>query len=362
VALVARTRSQLQEAAAAIDAECGRAAALPFPADVADRDSALRCVEAARRAIGPLEVLVNAAGTAEGAPYSRTDDALLGRLLGVNLLGAHHMMSAIIPEMARRGSGHVVNVASTAALEGFAYASAYAASKHALLGLTRSVALEAGRAGVRVNCVCPGFVDTPLLDRSVAEIVERTGRTAEQARAALARLNPSGRLLRPEEVADAVLWLLGAGRDLNGQAVVVDGRAAAWTGDPPLPVNPEPLGRPSGYSNGLLLRAGRTLFVAGQVAWDRERRIMGGDDFAAQFDAALGNVLAVVREAGGRPDQIGRLRIYVADVAGYRAALKEVGAAYRRRMGSHYPAMALVEVGRLLEEGALVEIEAEAIL
>jgi enamine deaminase RidA (YjgF/YER057c/UK114 family) len=112
----------------------------------------------------------------------------------------------------------------------------------------------------------------------------------------------------------------------------------------------------------MLHSSGRTLFVAGQVAWDRDHRIVGGSDFATQFDTALGNVLAVVREAGGRPDRIGRLRIYVTDRDLYLAALGKIGAAYRRHMGSHYPAMALVEVARLLEEGALVEIEAEAIL
>jgi enamine deaminase RidA (YjgF/YER057c/UK114 family) len=216
---------------------------------------------------------------------------------------------------------------------------------------------------VRVNAVCPGFVDTPLLERGAAEIVARTGRTPDAARAALAKMNASGRLLTADEVAEAVMWLLApAAADVNGQAIVVDGLARPWSGNAGLPVNPVALGEPRGYSHGMIFPPGRILFVAGQVAWDRDHRIVGGGDFAAQFDAALANVLSIVREAGGHPDRIGRLRIYVSDRDRYLASLKEVGAAYRRHMGAHYPAMALVEVSRLLESGALVEIEAEAIL
>jgi len=363
VALFARTRLEIEEAAATINARSGPSAARAYPGDVTDPRSMDGCIDAARRDLGSIAVLVNAAGAAESAPYERTDGAMIERLLSVNLLGAHHTMVRLLPEMAARGSGDIINIASMAGLRGYGYASAYAASKHALVGLTRSIAMESARSGVRVNAVCPGFVDTPLLARSVEEIMQRTGRTREEARAALGRMNPSGRLLTPEEVAASVTWLLSAeGRDINGEALVVDGRWEPWSGDPPLPVEPASLAPGRGYSNGMLFRAGRTLFVAGQVAWDRERRIVGRNDFAAQFDAALGNVLAVVRDAGGRPDQIGRLRIYVTDRDLYLGALKVVGAAYRRHMGVHYPAMALVEVRRLLEEGALVEIEAEAIL
>jgi NAD(P)-dependent dehydrogenase (short-subunit alcohol dehydrogenase family) len=363
VALVARTAEEVRRAAGEIDAACGRAAAFAVPGDVTDPASVSGFVEAAVRAIGEIGVLVNAAGIAESAPYARTAPGMIRRLLEVNLLGAHHTISRVLPGMIARGTGSILNIASTAGLEGYAYVSAYAASKHALVGLTRSIAAEIARSGVRVNALCPGFVDTPLLERSVAEIVAKTGRSREEARASLAAMNPSGRLLEPAEVAEGALWLLlGEGSAVNGGAIVVDGLNRPWAGASGLPVNPRSLGAPRGYSNGMLHPAGRTLFVAGQVAWDRDHRIVGGSDFAAQFDAALGNVLAVVREAGGSPDRIGRLRIYVADRERYLAALGQVGAAYRRHMGSHYPAMALVEVARLLEEGALVEIEAEAIL
>ena len=130
----------------------------------------------------------------------------------------------------------------------------------------------------------------------------------------------------------------------------------------PLPINPATLGAPRGYSHGMLAPAGsRLLFVAGQVGWDAEQRLVG-DGFAEQFARALDNVVAVVREAGGEPEHLARLTIYVTDRRDYLAALDEVGAAYRGIMGRHYPAMALVEVAALLEPGAKVEIEGTAAL
>ena len=126
-------------------------------------------------------------------------------------------------------------------------------------------------------------------------------------------------------------------------------------------VNPDSLAPPRGYSNGIVLGPGRVLFVAGQVGWDRESRIVS-DDFAAQFEQALRNVVDVVREAGGQPEHVGRLTIYVTDKKRNVAQTRDVGRAYRELMGKHFPAMALVEVAGLLEEGALVEIEATAVI
>lgn len=127
------------------------------------------------------------------------------------------------------------------------------------------------------------------------------------------------------------------------------------------PVNPRALGAPKGYSNGILAAPGRVLFVAGQVAFDESQRIVAGD-FVAQFARALDNVLAVVAEAGGKPGDLGRVTIYVTDKAAYVAATKQIGAVWRERMGKHYPAMTLVEVSALLEEAAMVEIEATAVI
>ncbi|HLM57729.1 MAG TPA: RidA family protein [Pyrinomonadaceae bacterium] len=127
-------------------------------------------------------------------------------------------------------------------------------------------------------------------------------------------------------------------------------------------INPASLGRPSGYSNGLLTPPGvRVLFVAGQIGWDENRRLVG-EDFVEQFDRALANVLAVVREAGGAPGSIGRMTVYVTDKREYAARLAAVGERWRALMGRHYPAMTLVEVKALLEDGAKVEIEATAVL
>jgi enamine deaminase RidA (YjgF/YER057c/UK114 family) len=126
-------------------------------------------------------------------------------------------------------------------------------------------------------------------------------------------------------------------------------------------INPEALGQPSGYSNGILFEGGSLLFVAGQIGWDRERRIVS-DDFAEQFAQALENVLAVLREAGGEPANIARLLIFVTDKEEYKSRLRDVGSAYRQLMGKHFPAMALVEVSSLLEDLAKVEIEAIAVL
>lgn len=125
-------------------------------------------------------------------------------------------------------------------------------------------------------------------------------------------------------------------------------------------MNPDSLAPPRGYSNGVVLDGGRVLFVAGQVGWDKEMKFVDG--MAAQFALALDNVLTVVQDAGGGPDHIGRLTIYVTDKRAYLAATKEIGAAYRERMGRSYPAMSLVQVADLLEDRALVEIEATAVL
>jgi enamine deaminase RidA (YjgF/YER057c/UK114 family) len=127
-------------------------------------------------------------------------------------------------------------------------------------------------------------------------------------------------------------------------------------------INPESLGAPSGYANGVLAEpGGRLLFIAGQVAWDQQQHLVA-DDLVAQFDRALANVMTVVTEAGGHAEQIARLIIYVTDKDEYRARMKEIGERYRARMGKHFPAMVLVEVKSLLEDGAKIEIEGAAVL
>lgn len=174
------------------------------------------------------DLLVNAAGAAESAPFLRTDPALWQRMIAVNLLGAAAVIRAVLPGMLSAGHGRVVNIASTAALKGYPYVTAYAAAKHGLLGLTRALALEVAGRGVTVNAVCPGFTDTDLVAGSVATIAARTGRSAAEARAELARHNPERRLVRPEEVAEAVLFLcLPQAAAVNGIALPVAGGETA---------------------------------------------------------------------------------------------------------------------------------------
>ncbi|HEY1714322.1 MAG TPA: SDR family oxidoreductase [Solirubrobacteraceae bacterium] len=174
--------------------------------------------------IGAVDVLVNNAGMGESAPLHRTTLESWHRHLEVNATGAFLCMRAVIPGMRERGEGAVVTVASTAGRTGVPYTGAYTASKHAVIGLTRAVAAELAGTGVRVNAVCPTFVRTEMTDRSIAHIVQSTGRSAEQAEAALAAASPLGRLLEPEEVADAIVHLASAtAAAISGQAWVIDG-------------------------------------------------------------------------------------------------------------------------------------------
>ncbi len=184
--------------------------------DVTDEDSVQRIFDA----IGPVDVLVNNAGIAESEPLHRTTLEDWRRHMDVNATGAFLCTRAALPGMRERGRGVIVNVASTAGLTGTPYTAAYTASKHALIGLTRAAAAELSGTGIRVNAVCPSFVRTDLVARSLQRIMERTGRTMEEALEALT----GGVLLEPEEVASAVVYLASeAARSINGQALVIDG-------------------------------------------------------------------------------------------------------------------------------------------
>ncbi len=193
-------------------------------ADVMEAAGIAKALSEAADAHGPVAILVNNAGVAESAPFARSDDAMWSRLLEVNLMGTVRASRAVLPEMARAGYGRIVNIASTAGLKGYAYVAAYSASKHAVIGLTRSLALEMAGTGVTVNAVCPGYTDTELVSGSVARIREKTGKDEDEILAEMVKANPMKRLLSPAEVADAVLWLVrpesGA---MTGLAVPVAG-------------------------------------------------------------------------------------------------------------------------------------------
>jgi NAD(P)-dependent dehydrogenase (short-subunit alcohol dehydrogenase family) len=192
--------------------------------DVTDADKVRAGAAAARRVFGPIDVLVNNAGEATSAPFVKTDLATWNKVLAVNLTGAYLVTKEIVPDMIDKRAGRVINIASTAGLVGYAYVSAYVAAKHGVIGLTRSLALEFSRAGITVNAICPGYTETPMFEQAVANIVAKTKRSADDARATLAASNPQGRVITPQEVAETVLWLASpAARSITGQAIAVAG-------------------------------------------------------------------------------------------------------------------------------------------
>ena len=193
-------------------------------ADVGNQAVVAHAFESARARSGPIDILVNNAGQAASAPFLKTDSNLWRRMMTVNLDGTFHCIQMALPEMLSAGWGRIINMASTAGLTGYAYVAAYCASKHAVVGLTRALALEVATKSVTVNAVCPGFTETDLLKESVANIVAKTGRTPEEARAELAARNPQKRLVQPEEVANAVAWLCLPGSEaVTGQTIAVAG-------------------------------------------------------------------------------------------------------------------------------------------
>jgi NAD(P)-dependent dehydrogenase (short-subunit alcohol dehydrogenase family) len=219
VALLARDRAQLKETAAACAGPT-----MVVPADVTSTEAVDTAFAEVESAWGPVEVLLANAGAGYSARVERTSDADWQRIIDLNLTAPFRCVRRAIPAMRTANRGRIVVVASTAAHVGEPYLAAYTASKHGVLGLVRSAAAELARDGVTVNAVCPGFVDTPMTDETVANIVATTGRTEEQARETLARKQPIGRLITPGEVADAV-WFCVSSEAMTGQSITVDGGA-----------------------------------------------------------------------------------------------------------------------------------------
>jgi len=203
-----------------------------LPCELADADARARLLaEVAARSeqLGaPVQVLVNNAGAAASAPLQRTTDLAWAAALELNLGAPFALTRALVPGMVRAGRGRVINIASTAALKGYAYTAAYSASKAGLLGLTRALAVELASKGVTVNAVCPGFTDTDIVARAAENIQASTGRSPDEARQTLARFSPQGRLRSPEEVAALVAYLAGPAADgVTGQALAIDGGETA---------------------------------------------------------------------------------------------------------------------------------------
>ncbi len=221
VTITGRTEVNLQTAVQSCH-EAGLIQALMM--DVSDSASVTAGFAQAVQQFGAVDILINNAGQASSAPFLKTTEAQWQHMLAVNLTGTFLCTQQVLPVMLAQAWGRIVNVASTAGLKGYAYVAAYAAAKHGVIGLTKSLALEVAQKGVTVNAVCPGYTETDIVRDAIANIMTKTGRSEAQARAELAAANPQQRLIQPEEVADAVLWLCSpASAAQNGQSIAVAG-------------------------------------------------------------------------------------------------------------------------------------------
>jgi len=217
IIVTGRTESEIDETALSLGG-------IAIRVDLADRSSVRAAVDAINVRSEDIDVLVNNAGFAESVPYERTDDELWDRLLEVNVTSAFALCRAFVPGMIERGFGRVVNIASNAGLTGYAYSVGYCASKHAMVGMTRALAVEVARSPVTVNAVCPGWTRTRMSGDAVERIANKTGRSLDDARKVLENMSPRGRFTEPEEVAHVVAMLCApAGCSIHGQTIAVDG-------------------------------------------------------------------------------------------------------------------------------------------
>lgn len=201
-----------------------RIGATPLVADVTDRASLDAALDQARAANGPVHIAIANAGAAPSAPFSKISATDFQATLSVNLEGVFHLWQATLADMKNEGWGRMIAIASTAGLKGYSYVAPYCAAKHGVVGLTRALAQELARTGITVNAICPGFIETPLLERSISQIVEKTGLSDADARKSLIAGNPQKRFVQTSEVAGSALWLCSdAATSVNGHALSLSG-------------------------------------------------------------------------------------------------------------------------------------------
>lgn len=223
ISLIGRNAERLQTTAQRIHSAYGVKTAIQT-ADITDETTIKAAIGRLRDTAGPPSILINNAGMGVSAPFLKSDAAFWRKVINTDLIGAVFCAQAVLPAMLEVKWGRIINVASTAGLAGYAYITAYCAAKHGLVGLTRALAMETARTGVTVNAVCPSYVDTEMTNNTIENIVQKTGRSREEALSSLTSQNPQGRLIHPLEVADAVVWLCGDNSgSITGQSIAIAG-------------------------------------------------------------------------------------------------------------------------------------------